>query len=241
MKLPAINGVIRRRILVNYRMPPEVIQPLLPRRFRPKLQKGFAIAGICLIRLEEIRIKGLPSLVGISSENAAHRIAVTWEDENGKTQEGVYIPRRDTDSMLNQLAGGRVFPGEHHAAEFKVQDDGERIDLNMTSKDGAVAIQVRARTAKELPADSIFKDAQSASAFFEPGSLGYSATAKGNRLEEIRLKTVTWRVEPMSVEHVHSSFFADKTKLPAGTVQFDCALLMRNIEHEWISEQDLYI
>ena len=107
LKLPVINGLIRRRLLVNYRVAPKVIQPLLPEKFRPKVHEGFAIAGICLIRLEQIRVKGLPAFTGISSENAAHRIAVTWEDEGGKTQEGVYIPRRDTDSMLNQLAGGR--------------------------------------------------------------------------------------------------------------------------------------
>lgn len=222
-------------------MPPEVIQPLLPAKFRPKLHAGFAIAGICLIRLEQIRIKGLPALVGISSENAAHRIAVIWDDERGQLQEGVYIPRRDSDSLLNQLAGGRVFSGEHHAAEFRVHDDGERIDLDMASKDGEVTIQVRGRAAKELPAGSAFGDAESASAFFEPGSLGYSATTKGNRLEGIRLKTASWQIKPMAVEHVYTSFFADKTKFPSESVQFDCALLMRNIEHEWLSEADLYI
>ena len=241
MKLPAINGLIRRRLLVNFRMAPEVIQPLLPAKFRPKLHKGFAIAGICLIRLEQIRIKGLPAFTGISSENAAHRIAVTWEDEKGKTQEGVYIPRRDTDSMLNQLAGGRVFPGEYHAADFKVRDDGDRIDFEMTSKDGVANIQVRGRTATELPAESSFQNVAAVSSFFEKGSLGYSATAKGNRLEGMRLKTMSWEVKPLAVEHVHSSFFADKSKFPPGSVKFDCALVMRNIQHEWVSEDNLYI
>jgi predicted MPP superfamily phosphohydrolase len=36
---------------------------------------------------------------------------VTWNDETGAL-EGVYIPRRDTGSLVNHLAGGRVFPGE---------------------------------------------------------------------------------------------------------------------------------
>ena len=58
MKLPIIEGVINRRILVNFRVEPEVIQKQLPSRFRPKLHAGRAIAGICLIRLEQIRPKG---------------------------------------------------------------------------------------------------------------------------------------------------------------------------------------
>lgn len=121
MRLPTIEGIIRRRILVNYNVDPKVIQNFLPVPFRPKLHQGRAVAGICLIRLEYIRPKMFPQIVGISSENAAHRIAVLW-DEDGDVREGVFIPRRDTNSQLNHLVGGRFFPGEHHKAEFEVEE-----------------------------------------------------------------------------------------------------------------------
>src|SRR5213594_3852799 len=104
MRLPTIEGVIRRRILTNFRVEPSVMQLRLPPRFRPKLHNGFAVAGICLIRLEHIRPKLLPEIVGVSSENAAHRVAVLW-DEDGETREGVFISRRDTNSQLNHLLG----------------------------------------------------------------------------------------------------------------------------------------
>src|SRR6266851_9194080 len=100
MRIPVIHGLIDRRILVNYRLDPEVLKKLLPRPFRPKIINNVGIAGICLIRLKEIRPSGFPGVVGIASENAAHRIAVEW-DEQGKSCEGVYIPRRDTSSRLN--------------------------------------------------------------------------------------------------------------------------------------------
>jgi uncharacterized protein YqjF (DUF2071 family) len=114
-------GLIRRRVLVNFRVDPVVIQRQLPSKFRPKFQNGSAVAGVCLIRLENIRPKLVPKGFGFSSENAAHRIAVTWEDETGP-HEGVYIPRRDTASLINHLAGGRLFPGEHHRARFRVEE-----------------------------------------------------------------------------------------------------------------------
>jgi hypothetical protein len=240
MKLPTISGVIRRRILLNYRVAPEVIQPLLPPNFRPKLHGGFAIAGTCLIRLEQVRPVGLPALVGISSENAAHRFAVVWQDEQGNSQEGVYVSRRDTDSCRNQLAGGRLFPGEQHAAKFTVKDDGSHLDFAMNSEDGQVVVQVRGKTAAALSADSVFENVDAASAFFEPGSLGYSATEKGNRLEAVRLKTATWEIAPFAVEQQHASFFADSSRFPAGTISFDCALIMRDIQHQWQSEADIY-
>ena len=54
MKLPTIQGVIRRRLLVNFRVDRNVMQRALPSRFRPKLQAGHAIAGIFPIRPEDI-------------------------------------------------------------------------------------------------------------------------------------------------------------------------------------------
>src|SRR6185369_9658971 len=144
MRLPVIQGIIKRRILANYRVDPAVVAPLLPAPFRPKLHRGFAIAGICLIRLEKIRPRGLPGFLGVSSENAAHRVAVEWDEPTGM-REGVYIPRRDTNSLLNHLAGGRLFPGAHAYADFNVRDKGGSIGFRMRSSDGRVLIELRAR------------------------------------------------------------------------------------------------
>ena len=141
MNIPTLAGTIKRRILVNFRADPEVIQKILPEGFRPKLQNGKAIAGICLIRLENIRPKYAPEFIGIDSENAAHRIAVEW-DEDGETKEGVFIPRRDTSSRLNELAGGTLFPGEHNRAEFDVVESDDAIDFAMHSSDGKIDVRI---------------------------------------------------------------------------------------------------
>jgi len=239
MKLPVIQGTIRRRILVNYRVDPVVMQRHLPPAFRPKLHAGSAIAGICLIRLETIRPKGLPAALGITSENAAHRIAVTWND-GAQEKEGVFIPRRDTGSTLNHLAGGRIFPGEHHLADFRVNDTGAAIDFEMRSRDGEVAVQLRGRIGDTLPTGSQFTSLAEASSFFESGSIGYSVTKDSRRLDGIFLRTKTWKMQMLDVDEVQSSYFEDEKRFPAGSVTFDCALIMRDIEHEWQSEPDLY-
>lgn len=233
MKPPAVRGLIRRRVLVNFRVHPEVIQRLLPDSFQPKLVDGSAIAGICLIRLEQIRPRGLPWAMGLSSENAAHRIATYRVDTRGALEESVYIPRRDSSSWLNHWAGGRLFPGEHHRARFEVEDDGHHLALSMRSADGQVAVDLRARVARALPATSVFQTLAEASSFFEGGSLGYSATRRNGELDALYLCTSGWRVEPLEVEAVSSTFFQDEERFPAGSVELDCALVMRNIPHEW--------
>lgn len=240
MRLPANRGVIRRRVLVNYRVDPDVMRAQLPTRFAPKLHDGFAIAGICLIRLEAIRPRLLPAFLGLASENVAHRVAVTWETDAG-TKEGVFIPRRDTDSIVNHLAGGRLFPGEHHRAAFTVREGVDTVDLGVKSRDGVVSLRVRGRLGGTLPATSRFPTLAAASGFFEPGSLGYSVTNQAGRLDGIELRTLGWRVEPLQIEELYSSYFADRTRFSEGSAAFDCALIMRNLSHEWHGADDLYV
>jgi hypothetical protein len=240
MRFPKIHGVIGRRLLVNFRVDPAVIQKHLPAPFRPKLYDGHAITGICLIRLEDIRPQHAPRLLGLSSENAAHRVAVVWDD-HGTAREGVYVPRRDTGSLINHIAGGRIFPGEHHRAKFQVTDSGDYVELHMRAEDGNVQVDVAGRVAQNLPPTSVFHTVSNASDFFEPGALGYSATADARRLDGVVLKTRSWKVTPLAIEEVYSSYFANESLFPAGSVTFDCALLMRNIAHEWQAAADMYV
>jgi Uncharacterized conserved protein (COG2071) len=122
MRAPALAAVMERRILVNYRVDPDLLGSYLPAPFRPALVGGHGVAGICLIRLGRIRPAGLPA-AGLRSENAAHRVAVCWDGPDGPVT-GVYIPRRDTSSRLAALAGGRLFPGYLHLARFRAHEDG---------------------------------------------------------------------------------------------------------------------
>lgn len=239
MRIPVLRGVIERRILANYRVDPAALHRLLPPPFRPKLVHGWGIAGICLIRLRGVRPALLPEWLGIASENAAHRIAVEWTDADGLLREGVYIPRRDTNSRLNAWAGGRLFPGVHHHARFTVRETLERFEVALRSDDGLTHVAVRAHLAAQLPATSVFRSLQEASEFFRAGSLGYSATAAESSFHGLELRCHTWHVDPLEVEEVRSSFFEDVQRFPPGSTTFDCALLMRGIAHEWHSREDL--
>ena len=234
LALPTMHGIIDRRMLINFRVKPQFIAPMLPSFFRPKLVKGWAIAGICLIRLKDIRPKGLGTAFGVTSENAAHRIAVEWND-NGTTREGVFIPRRDTSSTLQSLVGGRIFPGIHHHADFAVDENASDYRLEMKSRDDATHVRLHARRTNQLSPGSLFDSLDHVSEFFARGSAGYSATEQPDCCDGLELFTSSWQVEPLDVVAVESSFFDDRAKFPAGSVEFDCALLMRNISHEWRS------
>lgn len=234
MKIPTITGVIDRRILINFTVDMDVAKTIVPAPFTPKGVNGKAIAGICLIRLKDVRPKGLPAFIGVGSENGAHRIAVEWQ-ENGETKEGVYIPRRDTSSLFNTLTGGRVFPGKHHKAKFDVDEKDDNYHVAFESSDGTI-ISIDAKRTDTFNPKSVFRDLSTASAFFKAGSTGYSPN--GNKYEGLLLETDKWEVQNLEVRQVRSSYFEDESIFPKGSVQFDNALLMTNIPHNWSSKPD---
>ncbi len=229
MRIPTIHGYIDRRILINFVADPDVVKKIVPLPFRPKIYRNKAIVGICLIRLKHIKPKGLPDLIGVHSENGAHRIAVEW-DENNEIRSGVYIPRRDTSLKLNTMVGGRFFPGKHYLAQFEVQEKNGNYRIGFKSSD-ATEILIDARETTNFNPQSIFETLENASLFFEKGDLGYSPN--GDQFDGLQLKAYKWEVRPLDVSNVKSSFFENKDIFPEGSVAFDNALLMTQVEHEW--------
>lgn len=237
MKIPSLVGKIERRILVNFRAELSVLREFVPEPFEPLSVHGYGIVGICVFLLKDLRIKGTPSLLGYRSENAAHRISIAWE-ENGKRKTGAYIPRRDTSSVLNALAGGRVFSGAHRLAKIQVKEEHETFEISFKGKDGT-SFYINARESSRFPMGSLFKTLDRASAFFRRGNIAYAPRYKHEIFDGIELHIPKWEVEALRVNEVQSSFFEDLNHFPKGSVYFDHALLMKNCEHEWIERREI--
>jgi hypothetical protein len=238
--LDTIKGIISRRVLLNYRIDPIALQNILPEPFRPKLYLDHGIGGVCMIRFKGLRPKFLPSWFGLSSENAAHRIAVEW-DEDGRMHEGVFIPRRDTNSWFNKTLGGRVFPGIFDRSTFDVSENDEEIHIRIVRRDGGEEVAFSGRSAQKLPSTSLFATLDDAAGFFSLGATGYSATRQKDHYHGMDLKCLTWKIQPLSVIDARSCFFGNRALFPPGSVELDCALLMQDINHEWHSRPDLYL
>ncbi len=234
-----MSSVIERRLLVNYRVDPEVASSLLPAPLRPQLVNGWAVAGICLIRLGQLRPSWVPSWAGMRNENAAHRVAIEWDGMGGR-RTGVYIPRRDSDSAITSLAGGRLFPGEHHRASFDVRETARELHVAFTSADRTTRVSVDIRVAQRLQRSALFADVREASDFFRSGSVGFSATRDSGRLDGLELRADRWVVEPTEVDAASSSFFDDARLFPLGSATIDCALLMRDIPVTWTAVQPTF-
>lgn len=238
MRAPAIRAVMERRLLVNYRVDPELLAALLPAPFRPVLVGGYGVAGICLIRLGQVRPERVPARAGLTSENAAHRVAVCWDGPDGPVT-GVYIFRRDTSARLAALVGGRLFPGWHHLARFRAEEHEGRFRVQADSRDGVIHLLVAGHLAADLPPGSIFADVASASRFFRCAPVGYAATPTEGRFDGVELETAGWGLRPLHLDEVSSSFFDDPARFPPGTAVVDSAFHMGGLATTWRPQPDL--
>lgn len=193
-----------------------------------------------MIRFKGLRPRGMPSWIGLNSENAAHRIAVSW-NQDGRDMEGVYIPRRDTNSSFNKTLGGKVFPGIFNRSQFQVAETGNSVSIRIIREDGGIEAVFVGETTRQLPSTSIFPTLNEATGFFSLGATGYSATHEADHYHGMELKTIDWTIEPLRIQEAVSCFFSDQTRFPEGSVELDCALLMKNVDHEWHSRPDLYL
>lgn len=230
--IPTLRATMERRILVNYRFDPGVLAAWLPPPFRPALVNGYGVAGICLIRLGDIRPSGLPKSLGLTTENAAHRAAVEWDTPDGPVT-GVYIPRRDTSSRIAAVLGGRVFPGCQHLATFGVEESPDRFRIQIASADATVHVLVGAHRTERVMDGSIFPDLEAASRFFRQAPVGYAATASPRVFDGVGLGTETWKFGPLALDELESSLFDDARLFPPDYVQPDSAFWMGGMATTW--------
>jgi hypothetical protein len=236
MTVSAIRGRIARRVLINLRIKPEFVQPLLPAQLRPRIIDGWAIGGICLIRLEQLRLPLAPAACGLASENFAVRFSCVETAGTRAEANVVYVARRETNSWINKLAGATCFPAELNHGEFIVVDTGDRVEINIKSWDGENDLHTAVETAEEVAAGSVFKTVEQLSSFFEQAPLGYSPRRGKDRLDAVRLQANSWSGQPLAVRQLESTYFSNSSRFPAGSVEVDSAFMMRDIEHTWIRE-----
>jgi len=236
--LPTLTGMIARRVLLNFRADPRIAQSMLPKPFMVETYNGAAIVGICLIRLERLRPKGFPVGLGMASENMAHRIAVRYPAK-GEMQSGVFVWRRETDQKLVQMFGGRLFPGVHHGATFSVQDNEDRISMDVKSDDSETDVNFSATDSPDWQPTSAFKSLDEASEFFQHGECGFSCSLDQRSVEGMQLKISQWSVKPLAVQLKNAAFYFRSSRFPKGSVEFDCGLLMRAVPHEWHQIKDI--
>lgn len=228
--LSALEGVIARRVLINFRADPQVVRALVPAPLEVVTHEGAAVVGVCLIRLAQLRPKGLAGFVGIASDSMAHRVAVRRPTPEGPRDE-VFVWQRHSDNALLTLLGGRPLPGVHHRARFHSVEDGSILRVEAFTADSRSDVSVSARRVREWIPSPLFPTLEAARAFFARGDRGVLHSA--GRLDAVPLGALEWSPSPLAVSRVRVAFFEDRQRFPSGSIAFDGAVLMDAVPHGW--------
>ena len=223
------TGIMKRRLLVNWRVDPEAMRRVLPPGVTPKLVNGSAIAGLCLVALQRLRPRGVPEFLGIASENLAVRTGVVTRSRMG-VDGAVLIFDRYSGSRVNAALGHLVGYGIHERGRFHVAENRLLTEISIRALAGSAIAHVRLAPTHALATESIFGSVEQASDFFRGGECGYSPTPRPGIWDCVRLHLERWDFEPMRVLSASSTHIV---RLFGGAASIDSAFVMRDIPHTW--------
>jgi hypothetical protein len=203
----------------------------LPPPFRPQLVGGYAVVGICFLRLSGLRPRRIPARLGVRIESAAYRIATELDTPWG-VEPSVYVMRRVTDSPVAALASGRMFPGAQTRARFTVNESADDVDVAFSTRDGRTDAAISARVTNALES-RLFANVRELEAFFRAAPIGWSPGRASGVVEGVELECDRWSMTPATVRHVESRYFDDLARFPAGALELDSAVLMRQLPVRW--------
>ncbi len=132
-----------------------------------------------------------------------------------------------------------MFPGVYSKANFDVSVSENLYSVRIENKEKEVIVSICAEVVPELPEGSVFGSTEEVSDFFKTGNIGWSSKEESSQFDAIELKAVEWRMEPLKVKKSYSAYFSDTSRFPEGSVEFDSAMIMRDLKHSWVSRDNL--
>lgn len=233
MKRSTVKGLIDWKILINYKVELSVLQQYLPKPFFPRSIRGFGLVGIAVTKQKGVRSIGRPAPLGLNAMLVEHQAAVTWED-GGRLRHGLYIPRRDTSSLLQLMMGDRLSGGLHHLARIRarIRQDRYVVSMRGMNQEG-VRAKLMAKLTDRFPMGSVMKELETAVSFFESGKVAYSPLYKHSIFEGVEWNAQDFSIQPLRVERLEGNYWEEIAGFPKKSIFFDHAILIQGAPYQW--------
>jgi len=110
---------------------------------------------------------------------------------------------------------------------------GGGLHVSLPSTDGSETLDLMAQPAADLGPSRLFADLDQDAAFFQKGSVGYSATCGLPTSQRLGLHTDARRVEPVRLQAVRSNYFEGASLFSSGSITLGCGALIRDDPVQW--------
>lgn len=231
-----VESWTNKRITVNYRVPLEQLNQLLPRCVSAEeiRDTGTGMLSMCACDFSVTKFGPVP-VPRIHTNEMLCRISVTVP-KNGQQRRAYYTLRSDTSSSVLGLCGGYFSHFRKATSSFDRVDDGDTYALQCRADDSLcnAALTASMDAISDNPPDTtVFEDVSEATEFVLEldGSCGFNFAQEKLSFQEIEYPD--WDVsfchecslDSSLVDHLATAYDLDLT--------FDCTLYMADVDQTW--------
>lgn len=221
------------RIIVLYRCAPQRLGPLLPDGLAPREFRGYALAGLALVRRRIWRGALWPERMSTVA-NLLHFVDSHRERDDLGAGETLVL-RCDTSSRLSAiLRTPRRFRQRQNHAQFRIRQESGAISIDCRSDDRSMHVAFRARPQRDPPDSSLFRSPEQLRQLLHEQLRYLDLLPSTDRPKAAAGEGVRRHLIPLRVEHLQSSYFDDTERFPAGAAEFDSAYWLRSEEVVWL-------
>lgn len=232
----SVESWTNKRLTVNYRVPLEQLEALLPACVTPEeiRESGKGLLSMCACDFSVTKLGPVP-VPRIHTNEMLCRISVSvWKD--GRQRRAYYTLRSDTSSWLLGLTGGHFSHFRKATSAFDRVDDGETYHLHCRADDSLCDGELTAAIdsiSDDPPDTTTFQDVTEATEFVLDldGSCGYNFAREKLSFQEIDYPD--WEVSFCHDCTLDSALIDYLTESYDLDLEFDCTLYMADVDQTW--------
>jgi hypothetical protein len=229
-----ISAFFRHSLVLTYALPPETLEPLLPKGLVLDLFRGHAFLAIALVQTERLRPSFLPAVMGQDFFLSGYRI-FTRLDNAAQSKRGLRILRSDTDHRRMVYAGNLLTHYNYRLCEADLKTTSEELHWTIRTPQAEADIEVVAHVTdgpRSLPDGSPFSNLTEARRFAGPLPYTFDYEEATDSIIGIRAIRQQWEPRPVAVDVRRNTFLEHEPFLGARPILAN-AFYVHDVPYRW--------
>jgi Uncharacterized conserved protein (COG2071) len=229
-----ISAFFRHSLVLTYALPPQILQPLLPKGLVLDLFRGHAFLAIALVQTERLRPSFLPAVMGQDFFLSGYRI-FTRLNNAAQSKRGLRILRSDTDRRRMACAGNLLTHYNYRLCETELMTTSGELHWTIRTPRAEADIEVVARLTDgpgPLPDGSPFSNLAEARRFAGPLPYTFDYEESTDSIIGIRAIRRQWEPRPVAVDVRRNTFLEHEPFLGARPILAN-AFYVHDVPYRW--------
>lgn len=196
-------GRLSHCYLLAFRARPEGVQGLLPPKLDAFTKDGWAYWNVVVSKVDRMRPRGVPRLLGSSYIHIAYRIYAQAKTRSGDMVEGLFFVRSDVDDAMMARMGNVMTDFRFHRSRIDWRSDDGALVVDVKGTDQARAdahVRLDLKASKGVTAPPAFLK-------YAPFGLATDGAGRRLRLAEVLRDEANWSERPVKVAEARWSLF----------------------------------